>query len=111
MKRFRLGTLAPDFTLPNDEGLPTSLKSHRGRTTVLYFIPKAGSPGCVEQACALKPVAKKLGLSVIGVAPDSQRKMGMARVTLILDERGRIVKTIGGVTPKEHAAEVKRFFG
>jgi peroxiredoxin Q/BCP len=149
VKRFKPGAAAPDFTLPDDTGTPQSLKSHRGRTTVLYFIPKAGSPGCVDQACALKPVAKKHDLAVIGVAPDSPRKlanfkkkqrlpftllsdadqvvaktygvwvekkmyghtfMGMERVTLILDERGRIVKTISGVTPKEHAAEVKEFF-
>jgi peroxiredoxin Q/BCP len=141
--------LAPDFSLPDDTGAATTLKSFRGQRVVLYFIPKAGSPGCVEQANALKPVAKKHGLAVIGVAPDSQKKlanfrkkcrlpftllsdadnsvaeqygvwvekkmyghtfMGMARVTLILDERGKIVKTISGVTPKEHAAEVKRFF-
>jgi peroxiredoxin Q/BCP len=145
LKRFRLGTLAPDFTLPNDEGLPTSLKSHRGRTTVLYFIPKAGSPGCSEQARALTAVAKKHKLAVVGVAPDSQKKlanfrkkfrlpftllsdadqvaankygvwvekkmyghtfMGMERVTLVLDARGKIVKTISGATPAQHAAEV-----
>jgi peroxiredoxin Q/BCP len=145
----KTGEIAPDFGLPNDSGEWISLSSFRGSPLVLYFIPKAGSPGCIEQAAALKPVAKKHNLAVIGVAPDSQRKlanfrkkcrlpftllsdadnsvaeqygvwvekkmyghtfMGMQRVTLILDERGKIVKTISGVTPKEHAAEVKRFF-
>lgn len=147
---FRARQIAPDFTLPDDAGAPIALRSFRGRRVVLYFIPKAGSPGCVEQAKALKPVAAKLGLAVVGVSPDSQRKlanfrnkcrlpftllsdvshevaerygvwvekkmyghtfMGMERVTLILDERGRIVHTIAGVTPREHAAEVASHFG
>jgi peroxiredoxin Q/BCP len=143
------GRVAPDFTLPDDTGSLTTLKSFRGKRVVVYFIPKAGSPGCVEQACALKPIAKKLGLAVIGIAPDSLRKLanfrkkhglpftllsdseqkvanqygvwvekkmyghtfkGMERVTLILDERGRIVTTIRG-TPKSHAAQVAAALG
>jgi thioredoxin-dependent peroxiredoxin len=149
MKKFRAGALAPDFVLPSDTGEPTSLSSHRGKPTVLYFICKAGSPGCAEQASALKSVAKRFGLNVVGVAPDSPRKIanfrkklrlpftllsdadndvgklygvwikkfafghhfvGMERVTLVLDARGKIVKTISGMTPKEHAAEVARHF-
>jgi peroxiredoxin Q/BCP len=77
VKRFKPGAAAPDFTLPDETGAAVSLKSFRGNPVVLYFIPKAGSPGCVEQACNLKAALPKLpkGTVVVGVAPDSQKKL------------------------------------
>jgi peroxiredoxin Q/BCP len=101
VKRFKPGATAPDFTLPNDAGIATSLRSHRGRTTVLYFIPKAGSPGCSEQACALMAVAKKHRLAVVGVAPDSQKKLANFRkrfglpFTLLSDANQAVAKRYG----------------
>jgi peroxiredoxin Q/BCP len=101
VKRFKPGAAAPDFTLPDDTDTPRSLASHRGRTTVLYFIPKAGSPGCSEQACALRLVASRLGLSVIGVAPDSQKKLANFRkkfrlpFTLLSDAEQKVAKQYG----------------
>jgi peroxiredoxin Q/BCP len=101
LKRFRLGVAAPDFMLPNEAGIATTLKSFRGRTTVLYFIPKAGSPGCSEQACALMAVARKHKLAVVGVAPDSQKKLANFRkkfrlpFTLLSDADNAVAKKYG----------------
>ena len=48
------GTTAPDFTLPDQDGEPVSLAGLRGKTVVLYFYPKADTPGCTTQACGVR---------------------------------------------------------
>ena len=47
-----VGTLAPDFTLPDKDGNPVTLSSFRGRKVVVYFYPRDNTPGCTRQACA-----------------------------------------------------------
>jgi peroxiredoxin Q/BCP len=66
------GMTAPDFTLPSTEG-DIALSALRGRTVVLYFYPKADTPGCTREACAfrdLKAEMAALGAVVIGVSKD-----------------------------------------
>ena len=46
-----VGTKAPDFTLPDQDGKMVSLKSFTGQKVVLYFYPKDNTPGCTKQAC------------------------------------------------------------
>ena len=48
------GDPAPDFTLPDQDGNPVSLSGLRGKTVVLYFYPKADTPGCTTQACGVR---------------------------------------------------------
>jgi thioredoxin-dependent peroxiredoxin len=67
------GDAAPEFKLPATGGQPVSLAAMRGRPFVLYFYPKADTPGCTKEACAFQealPQLGKLGLNVIGVSPD-----------------------------------------
>jgi peroxiredoxin Q/BCP len=67
------GATAPDFTLPDQDGHDVSLGSLRGRTVVLYFYPEAGSPGCTQQACAVRDHADDYTAAqavVLGVSPD-----------------------------------------
>ncbi len=70
----KIGNLAPAFTLLNQEGLKVSLKDFRGeKNVVLYFYPKAMTPGCTTQACGLRDSAdalKKLDTIVLGVSID-----------------------------------------
>lgn len=69
----KIGNLAPAFTLPDQEGREHSLKDYRGRTVLLYFYPKAMTPGCTVQACALRDSRKALeqaGIVVLGVSTD-----------------------------------------
>ena len=67
------GQRAPDFTLPNQDGEDVSLSDFRGWTVVLYFYPKADTPGCTAQACGIRDHAadyEAAGVVVLGVSPD-----------------------------------------
>jgi thioredoxin-dependent peroxiredoxin len=67
------GSPAPDFELPDQDGRPLGLNDLRGRTVVLYFYPKADTPGCTTQARSIRDRAAEYdaaGAVVIGVSPD-----------------------------------------
>jgi peroxiredoxin Q/BCP len=69
----KVGENAPDFTLPDQDGNEVSLSDFAGRTLVLYFYPKADTPGCTTQACGIRDRASEYeaaGASVVGVSPD-----------------------------------------
>lgn len=69
-----VGDVAPDFTLPTVDGSTVSLKDLAGKkAVVLYFYPKADTPGCTKEACGFRDAIgryKKLGVAVLGVSPD-----------------------------------------
>ena len=72
------GDLAPDFTLSDQEGNPVSLSGLRGKTVVLYFYPKADTPGCTTQACGVRdhrPDYESANAVVLGVSPDPVKKV------------------------------------
>ena len=67
------GKKAPDFTLQATGGRTVSLKGMKGKPFVLYFYPKADTPGCTKEACGFQealPAFAGLGIEVIGVSPD-----------------------------------------
>jgi peroxiredoxin Q/BCP len=67
------GDAAPDFTLPDQSGDPVSLSELRGQTVVLYFYPRADTPGCTTQACGVRDHAAdydEIDARVIGISPD-----------------------------------------
>ena len=67
------GEQAPDFTLPDQDGTTVSLSDLRGQTVVLYFYPKADTPGCTTQACGIRDHRadyEAAGVTVLGVSPD-----------------------------------------
>jgi thioredoxin-dependent peroxiredoxin len=67
------GDAAPDFTLPDQDGKDVSLTDLRGETIVLYFYPRADTPGCTTQACGVRDRGAEYeaaGVRVIGVSPD-----------------------------------------
>lgn len=69
-----VGTKAPTFTLPDQDGKEVSLSDLAGKKVVLYFYPKDNTPGCTRQACAFAAAYedfKKLDVVVIGVSKDS----------------------------------------
>ena len=69
-----VGTKAPEFTLPDQNGEMHSLAEYRGQKVVLYFYPKDSTPGCTKQACnfgELLPQFREKGAVVIGVSKDS----------------------------------------
>ena len=67
------GQTAPEFTLPDQDGNPVSLADYKGQTVVLYFYPKADTPGCTTQACGLRDTISDfndIGVTVLGISPD-----------------------------------------
>ena len=69
-----IGTQAPDFTLPDQNGQPHSLAEYRGRKVILYFYPKDNTTGCTKQACGfgdLYPQFTEKGAVVLGVSKDT----------------------------------------
>lgn len=67
------GQQAPDFTLPDASGHEVSLADFRGRRVVVYFYPKAATPGCTTEACDFRDSLDSLnaaGVSVLGISPD-----------------------------------------
>ncbi|MGA1075656.1 MAG: thioredoxin-dependent thiol peroxidase [Ilumatobacteraceae bacterium] len=70
------GAPAPTFTLPDQHGAEVSLSSFLGRTVLVYFYPKADTPGCTTQACGLRDIADRIGDTVvIGISPDTPAKL------------------------------------
>jgi peroxiredoxin Q/BCP len=70
------GAPAPAFTMPASGGRTVSLDSLKGQPFLLYFYPKADTPGCTKQACGIQealPQLGKLKLTVIGVSPDPMK--------------------------------------
>jgi peroxiredoxin Q/BCP len=67
------GDTAPDFELPDQDGQPVTLSSLRGQPVVLYFYPKADTPGCTTQACGVRDHLadyEQAGAVVLGASPD-----------------------------------------
>lgn len=98
------GDAAPDFSLPASGGRSVALSALKGRPFVLYFYPKADTPGCTREACAFQealPQLGKLGLTVIGVSRDKMgpiekfaEKYGL-QFPLASDEDGRAAEAYG----------------
>jgi peroxiredoxin Q/BCP len=65
------GDTAPAISLPDQDGAPQQLSSYQGRKVLVYFYPKADTPGCTAQACGLRDVASEVGdTAIIGISPD-----------------------------------------
>lgn len=80
--RLSPGESAPRFTLTSDAGEQVSSSSLRGRRTVLYFYPAAGTPGCTAQACDFRDSLGSLqgaGYSVVGLSPDDPERLAEFR--------------------------------
>lgn len=98
------GVPAPDFTLDDQDGRPVSLSTLRGRWVVVYFYPKADTPGCTAQACGVRDHSADyaaLDAVVLGVSPDPvvdlrafADKHGLA-FTLLSDQGGEVAQRYG----------------
>ncbi|MFJ4210500.1 thioredoxin-dependent thiol peroxidase [Paenarthrobacter sp. NPDC089675] len=73
-----VGTQAPDFALLDADGNKVSLSDYRGRNVIVYFYPKAATPGCTTEACDFRDNLASLqgkGYEVIGISPDAQEAL------------------------------------
>jgi len=76
MAVLKAGDKAPEFSLVDQHGKTVKLKGFRGRKVVVYFYPKANTPGCTTQSCELRdaePDLSKLGAAVVGISPDAPK--------------------------------------
>ena len=70
------GDAAPDFEMPASGGRTVRLSDYAGKPVLLYFYPKADTPGCTKEACAFQealPQLGQLGLDVVGVSKDAMK--------------------------------------
>ena len=112
------GQAAPDFTLPDQDGNAVALSQLRGKTVVLYFYPKADTPGCTTQACGVRDHASDYdaaGAVVLGVSPDPVARLrafadkyGLA-FPLLSDEAHAVAEAYGVWVEKSMYG--RRFFG
>src|SRR5690606_8412873 len=69
------GDRAPAFTLLDQDGNKVKLSDFKGRKVLVYFYPKADTPGCTTQSCALRDVAGDIGdTAIVGISPDKPEK-------------------------------------
>jgi thioredoxin-dependent peroxiredoxin len=99
-----VGDTAPDFTLLNQNGDPVKLSDLRGKTTVLFFYPKASTPGCTIQACGVRDhhsQYEELNATVLGVSPDALEPIAkfvdkeQLNFTLLSDEGHKVADQYG----------------
>jgi peroxiredoxin Q/BCP len=112
------GDAAPDFTLPDQNGKPVTLSKLRGRPVVLYYYPKADTPGCTTQACGVRDHRsdyEAAGAVVLGVSPDPpamiakfDAKHGLS-FPLLSDERHEVAELYG--TWVEKSMYGKKYMG
>ncbi len=73
MAKLNVGDKAPSFSLLDQDGKKVSLSDFKGKKLLLYFYPKADTPGCTKQGCSIRDASgelKKLGMTAAGISPD-----------------------------------------
>ncbi len=98
MNPLKAGDIAPKFSLPDQDGEQVNLTDFRGQRVLVYFYPKAMTPGCTVQACGLRDnmdELKKAGVDVLGISTDKPEKLSrfaekeLLNFTLLSDEDHR----------------------
>ena len=77
MAHLKEGSKAPTFALQDQDGETVKLADFKGRKLLVYFYPKADTPGCTTQSCSVRDSKKdlaKLGVAVVGISPDKPSK-------------------------------------
>ena len=102
--RLQTGDVAPEFTLPTDDGKEVTLSDLRGRRVIVYFYPAAMTPGCTKQACDFSDSIDRLkaeGFEVLGISPDKPEKLAKFRerdgltITLLSDPDKEVLTEYG----------------
>ncbi len=104
MKTLVAGDAAPAFTLPNQDGDSISLASFQGKKVLVYFYPKAMTPGCTVQAQGLRDIQQELkqhNVEVLGISPDAVKRLPkfiekeQLNFTLLSDEDHAVADAFG----------------
>jgi peroxiredoxin Q/BCP len=106
------GTLAPEFTLTNQDGQSVCLSDHLGKNIIVYFYPAASTQGCTIQACDFRDninSLKSTGYTVLGISPDKQNKLKKFQekqdlnFDLLSDEDSEVQKAYGRLRREANA--------
>ncbi|WP_203295634.1 thioredoxin-dependent thiol peroxidase [Luteirhabdus pelagi] len=110
MKTLQVGDKVPNFTVPNENGNPVSLNDYKGHKLIVFFYPKANTPGCTKEACNLRDNYEELkskGYKLLGVSADSERKQKNFSekydfpFPLLADENKEVINAFGVWGPKK----------
>ena len=109
--KLKIGNLAPEFCLPNQDEVEICLKDLKGKWIILYFYPKDNTPGCTVEACDFTERVEKfedLDAIILGISPDSPEKhrdfieKQNLELTLLSDEKKDILNLYGAYGIKKN---------
>ena len=110
MTHLNVGDAAPNFSAVDQDGNTITLNDYKGKKLVLFFYPKASTPGCTVEACDLRDNHerfKSLGYEILGVSADSQKRQSNFRnkyefpYPLLADEDKAVINAFGVWGPKK----------
>ncbi|SFN65036.1 peroxiredoxin Q/BCP [Bizionia echini] len=110
MTNLKPGDKAPDFTAKDQDGNSISLSDYKGKKLVLFFYPKASTPGCTAEACNLSDNYnrfQKAGYDILGVSADSEKRQSNFKnkydfpYPLLADEDKAVIEAFGVWGPKK----------
>jgi peroxiredoxin Q/BCP len=110
MTHLKVGDKAPDFTAKDQDGNSISLSDYRGKKLVVFFYPKASTPGCTVEACNLNDNFERFqsqGYEILGVSADSAKRQSIFKdkygfqYPLLADEDKSVIEAFGVWGPKK----------
>ncbi|NOY47006.1 MAG: thioredoxin-dependent thiol peroxidase [Chlorobi bacterium] len=110
MTTLKVGDKAPNFNSKDQDGNPISLSDYNGKKLVLFFYPKASTPGCTMEACNLRDNYERfqsLGYEILGVSADSEKRQTNFRnkynfpYSLLADEDKAVINAYKVWGPKK----------
>lgn len=113
--RLKPGDTAPDFSLPDANGNTVSLSDYAGQKVIVYFYPKAMTPGCTTQACDFRDRMERFsadGYTVIGISPDAVKSLDKftekenLNFPVLADEDHKVAEAYGAWGEKKNYGKV-----
>ena len=110
MKTLQVGETVPAFSVSDDKGNTQQLSDYKGQKLIVFFYPKASTPGCTAEACDLRDHFKELqeaGYALLGVSADSEKKQSNFSekydlpFPLLADEEKQVINSFGVWGPKK----------
>ena len=110
MQTLKEGSKVPNFTVNDQDGNSISLSDYKGRKLVVFFYPKASTPGCIMEACNLRDnyeILQERGYQIIGVSADSEKRQTNFKnkykfpFPLLADTEKEVINTFGVWGPKK----------
>lgn len=110
MKKLKIGDKAPEFKLENQDGENVSLKDFKGQNILVYFYPKAMTPGCTVQAQGLRDIQEELAdldVVVLGISADPVKSLKKfeerddLNFNLLSDPEHKVIEAYGAWGPKK----------